>query len=351
MRAAVLKQYKQFEFMDVAVPEPGEKQVLVQVAYAGICGSDMHIYRGEFHSRTKLPMIPGHEFAGTVVRTGEKVRNIKKGDRVAVDPLIWCGKCAACSIGHFPACTSLRLLGVDMDGGFAEYAVADEQMAYILENSISDKHAALVEILSVGFHACNRAGLSKDDTAVIWGAGRVGQSILQAARTRTENTIFMVDLVPSRLKIAADHFNNVIPIDTRNEDPLKVIHEKTGERGVDVAFEAVGHAVKVPERLHPVHGCVQSIRGAGTVCVLGLADDPAPVVMKDLIWREGRIIASRVSHGEFKETIRQMAGGKLQPDILISRVFPLEEVQKAFERVNDVKNEDLKILIKCSGDA
>lgn len=100
----------------------------MQVKYASICGTDQHIFKGELHPRTHGPMIPGHEFAGVITEVGNASKKYQPSDWVAVDPLIWCGKCAACQIQHFPACTSLKLLGVDMEGGFGEFVVADETM-------------------------------------------------------------------------------------------------------------------------------------------------------------------------------------------------------------------------------
>ena len=348
MNAAVLTKYRNIEYLQVPVPSFTDDQVLVKIGYAGICGSDQHIFNGDFHPRTKPNMIPGHEFAGTIVATGKNVENYNIGDRVAVDPIIPCGTCAACELGHFPACTSLKLLGVDTNGGFAEYVTADVNMLYKLDNAISERDAAMVEIFSIGFHACNRAQIKENDTAVIWGAGRVGQSILQAARTKTDNKIIMIDVLPDRLKIAQDNFENVYTVDINRQDPLEVVKQVTNGRGVDVAFEAVGHGKEIKDRVHPVRGCVQSIRGAGTVCVLGLADDPVPLIMKELIWREGRIVASRVSHGEFKEAIHHLSQGHLKPDALISNVISPDKIQDAFIALENEPEKFLKVLIKVA---
>jgi threonine dehydrogenase-like Zn-dependent dehydrogenase len=233
-----------------------------------------------------------------------------------------------------------------MDGGFGEFVVADESMLYRLTPEISDRHAALVEVFSIGFHACNRSGLKAGDSVAIWGTGRIGHSILQAARTKTDITIFMVDILDSRLKIAAGNFENVIPINSAKQDPIAVIKEYTNGRGVDIAFEAVGHAHTLAERPNPVRGCVQSIRGAGTVCVLGLADDPAPLVMKELIWKEAKIIASRVSHGEFAEAIHHLSLGNLKPDCVISLELPAREAQSAFELLDKEPENYIKVLLK-----
>ena len=348
MKAAVLTKYRKIEIQDIPIPSYNDTEVLIKVEYAGICGSDQHIFNGDFHPRTKLPMIPGHEFTGTIVETGKKVKKYKKGNRVTVDPIIWCGQCPACKLKHYPACTTLKLIGVDINGGFAEYVPADESMLYKINNNISDIHAALIEVLSIGFHACNRAGLKKNDSIVIWGAGRIGHCILQAARTKTDNLIFIIDILDSRLNLAKKNFDNIVTINSKKENPIEIIRKKTKNKFVDIAFESVGHATSTPKSPNPIQGCIQSIHGAGTVCILGLADDPVPVTFKELIWREAKIIASRVTHGEFSETIHQLSKKNLKPDILISKEFSLNQTQEAFEKLEKEPENYLKILLNIS---
>jgi threonine dehydrogenase-like Zn-dependent dehydrogenase len=231
----------------------------------------------------------------------------------------------------YPACTSLKLLGVDMDGGFAEYLSVPPHMLFKTAPHLPDEHVALVEIYGIGFHANNRAENKAGDTLAIWGAGRVGQVILQAARTKTNGTIFMVDPLENRLQIAEKFYENVIGINPKKENPVEAIKRHTGGKGVDIAFEAVGHAEEIEGVYTPVRSCIQSLRGGGKVCVLGLGDEPSPVVFKELIWKEAQIITSRVSDGEFTEVIEHLNAGNLEPDALISKVMPGSEIQKAFE--------------------
>ncbi|MFC2138841.1 zinc-binding dehydrogenase [Bacteroidota bacterium] len=346
MNAAVLEDYGQFKWKPATIPVIGKKEVLVKVSYAGICGSDQHIFKGEFHPRTSIPFIPGHEFAGKIVKTGSEVKDFKVGDQIAVDPIVWCGKCPACLRKHYPACSSLKLIGVDMNGGFGEYINVPESLLYAVDSKIPAKHAALIEVLSIGFHACNRAKVEQNDTIVIWGAGKVGQCILQAVRTKTKNTVIMVDIIEKRLKLAKKYYKDIYIINARNEDPVERIKEITGGKGVDIAFEAVGHFQEIKDRVNPIRGCIQSIRGAGTVCVLGLGDEPTPVLMKELIWREAKIIASRVSHGEFAETIENLEKGTLKPDALITDVLHPSDIQQAFEMLDAEPENHLKILLE-----
>jgi threonine dehydrogenase-like Zn-dependent dehydrogenase len=345
MKAAVLTEYNQIEWRDVKKPVCGPGEVLIQVSYACICGSDQHIHKGEFHPRTKTPMIMGHEFTGVIVEVGDEVKGFKTGEKVAPDPIIWCGECPACKIGHYPACTKLKLIGVDSDGGFAQYIALPPSMLYKIPSNIQDEHAALIEVLSIGFHAKNKAGLKKGDTLAIWGSGKVGLSILEAVRTVTDGTVFMIDILDKRLSVGPANYKNVISVNAALENPVERIMKETDGRGVDIAFEAVGHAHEIEGGVNPVRGCVQSIRGAGTVCVLGLGSEPAPVVFKELIWKEGRIVSSRVSHGEFAETIDHLNRGNLKPEALISKTLHASRAQEAFEMLDSSPEDNLKILL------
>ena len=346
MKAAVLTEYNKFEWKEVPDPQIKPNEVLVKVNYASICGSDQHIFTGEFHPRTQLPLIPGHEFAGEIAKTGSQVSDAKKGDRVAVDPIIWCGECPACQIGHYPACTSLKLIGIDMDGGFGEYVAVPEDRLYHLDDNITDKEAALIEVLSIGFHASNRGEVKQGDSIAIWGAGKIGQCILQAIKTKTNGPVFIVDPVESRLEMAQKSYSDITTINPTKENPVERIKKETNGKGVDIAYEAVGHADPIDGVAHPVRSCVQSIRGAGKVVPLGLSDEPAPLNMKELIWKEAQIISSRVSHGEFSESIENLKARKLKAENLITEVLPASQAQEGFRLLEEKPQEHLKILLK-----
>ncbi|MBN1789334.1 MAG: alcohol dehydrogenase catalytic domain-containing protein [Bacteroidales bacterium] len=346
MNAAVLTEYRKIEWKLVDVPQVSGNEVLIKVGYACICGSDQHVFLGEFHPRTTLPLIQGHEFAGAIVETGPDVKNFKPGDRVAVDPIIWCGHCPACQRHHYPACSSLKLVGIDLDGGFSEYMKVPETMLYRVTDKIPDEHAALVEVLSIGFHACKRAKVGAGDSVVIWGAGKVGQSILQAVKTKTQNTVILVDILDERLAIAKKAYGDVSILNATKVNAIDKIKELTGGEGVDIAFEAVGHTKDLPGIINPVRGCIQAIRGAGTVCVLGLSAEPSPIVMRELIWKEGIIMTSRVSHGEFAETIENLNKATLKPDALVTDILHPSNAQHAFEILEEEPHKHLKILLK-----
>ncbi len=345
MKAAVLTEFNHIEWKDVPEPEFGPGEVMIKVSYASICGSDQHVFKGEFGPRVTLPTIQGHEFVGTVAGIGDGVEGFSVGDRVAADPIVWCGSCPACEIGHYPACTSLKLLGIDMDGGFAEFAVAKASMVYHIPSSVSDRHSALCEPYSIGFHANNRAATKPGDICAFFGAGKIGQHIMQAARTITDNQAFVIDINDKRLDIVRKSYPDIVAINALNEDPVEVIREKTDGRGVDIAFEMTGEAREIEGRVHPLREAVRSIRGAGKVCALSLGDQEVSLVMKELIWKEGLLVTSRVCHGEFKEALEHLAKGVLKPDALITSVMHMSEAQKAFEMLENEPENYLKVLL------
>jgi L-gulonate 5-dehydrogenase len=331
---------------EVAKPALMKNSVLVRVKYASICGSDQHIFRGEFHPRTRLPLIPGHEFAGVIEELGSEVMNLSAGEKVTVDPIIWCGTCAACKAGHYPACSSLKLIGIDLDGGFAEFVSVPSHMIYPIPEHISDEHAALVEILSIGFHASARADLGKNDDILIMGSGKVGNSILHAAKTITSGKIIVADILNERLSIASSAFPDIYTVNTTTTDLIAYLKELTGGKGVDIAFEAVGHEVVLEGKYNPVRTCINAIKGGGKICVLGLSDHPSEILMKELIWKEAKIIASRVSHGEFSKAIEALENGSLNPDKMITGILKLEDAQKGFSLLEKDPANHLKILLK-----
>jgi len=346
MKAAVIREYGKIVTEEVQKPSLLDNSVLVRVKYTSICGSDQHLFKGEFHPRTTLPLVPGHEFAGVIEEVGKDVKGFMPGEKVTVDPIIWCGTCPACIEGHYPACNSLKLIGIDLNGGFAEYVSVPYQMVYKVPDHISDEYAALIEILSIGFHASSRAGLRENDDILIVGSGKVGQSILHAAKTITSGKIILADILDERLSIASSAFPDIDTVNIRTNDPIVAINELTQGKGVDIAFEAVGHEVDVEGRYNPVRTCINAIKGGGKVCVLGLSDHPSEILMKELIWKEARIIASRVSHGEFSKVIEALDKGTLNPEKMITGILNLEEAQKGFDLLDKEPAKHLKILLK-----
>ncbi|MBN1894890.1 alcohol dehydrogenase catalytic domain-containing protein, partial [bacterium] len=329
------------------VPRPAVSgsEVLIRVTHASICGSDQHVLRGEMHPRTRLPLIPGHEFAGVVEECGPDAGRLNKGDRVTVDPVIRCGHCPACKRGQHPACASLQVIGIDRDGGFAEFVGVPGDRVHPLPADLTPQQCALIEVMSIGFHALNRSGLKAGDTAAIWGAGKIGQCILQACRTVTDKLV-IVDVLDERLQTAARAVPGCMTVNAGKTDAVRAVREATGGLGVDVAFEAVGHETEIPGSVPPVRASIQAIRGGGTVCVLGLSGRPTELIMRELILKEAVIVASRVSHGEFPKAIEQIRMGTVHPERLVTDVIGPDRIQDAFAWLDRDPAGHLKIILE-----
>lgn len=345
MKAGILYGDREIRLGDA--PEPGIRpdEVLIAPAYAGICGTDLHIYRGEFHSRVAFPAILGHEFGGIVQQTGKNVSGIKAGDRVAVDPILSCHSCPACLSGHINACRSLKLLGVDLDGGFGERVAVPSSRVYLLPESVPLEHVPMVEMYGLGHHILQRGHVQPGETVAILGAGRLGLSVLDVlCHSAGAATTVAVDIHPFRLEkarqLGVDHVINIT-----QEDPLARVAEITKGSGLDCVIECVGHYQAFEGREPPLAQAVNMIRNGGRIVTTGLGEQLTPVHFKTLVLKEAEIIASRVTRGEFPRALRLLAKGLLHPELLITDRMPLREVSKAFEMVDREEPKTIKIVL------
>jgi threonine dehydrogenase-like Zn-dependent dehydrogenase len=345
MKAAVLVARQKIQIKDVPEPKAGRGEVLVAPKYAGICGTDVHIFGGEFEARVKYPTILGHEFAGIVAEVGEGVTSVAAGDKVTADPIIPCMRCVACREGNTSGCRSLKLLGVDADGGFAQYVVAAEERVFRLPERVTVRDAAMVEIFSIGVHATRRGEVDPDDFVVVLGAGRLGLSIISVLKQSSAGTIVATDVRDSRLEIArkvgADYC-----INSAKKDAVKEVMALTDGVGADRVFEAVGHAARAASGLQPVGEAAEMVRNAGRVIVLGQGPEPEPVFWRPFVWKEATMTTSRVTRGEFPRAISMLAKGALNPAPLITHEVPLDYAADAFRLIVEGKEEAVKVLLK-----
>lgn len=346
MRAARTVRERTIRCEDCPEPQTGPHGVKVAVGYAGICGSDIHVYRGEFAGRVQFPTTQGHEFAGTVVEVGDEVTHFKPGDRVAVDPIISCRRCPACLSGRYNACRSLRLLGIDLDGGFAQYVVADEEQCFLVPDSIDDRDAALVEIFSIGMHATAMSRIEPGDTVVVLGGGRVGLAVLQNLALTAAEKVAVVDISRPKLELARA-FGAALTVDARETDAVRAVDDFTGGRGADVVIECIGEAAGgTVGGKSPLAQAVEMVRSAGRITVLGQGPEQYGIPWKMLVWKEATLQCSRVSHGEYPRVIAQMAAGRYRTGPFVSAEYPLEKAAEAFELVDREPPEVVKVMLR-----
>jgi len=238
MQAGVYSGVENLKLQEWPKPELDAGEVLVKVRYAGICGTDMMIHAG-MHPRVVPPRVLGHEIFGAVVETRAAADSkIKVGDRVAVFPLISCGRCAPCREGNAHVCEKLGLIGIDTDGGFAEYVKASPEQLIRVPPSVDDEQAALVEPLSVAVHVVRTSEFTAGDTALVTGAGPIGNLIAQVLRAVGARRVLVSEAKPFRRNLAERMgFAVVNPLETK---PLEAIRSLTGESFADHVFEATG---------------------------------------------------------------------------------------------------------------
>ena len=346
MNAAVLHAVGDLRYERVAVPSPGPGQVLVRVAFCGVCGSDLPrvFVKGTYH----FPTIIGHEFAGIVEACGDGVCGFAPGDRVAVFPLIWCGRCAPCEQGRYVQCVDYDYLGSRSDGGFAEYVVAPHQNLLAVPEGVSLEWAAMTEPAAVALHALRRAGRNLMGRSVaIFGAGPIGLMAAQWARAMGATPIFLFDIVARKLEMARA-LGFALAFDNRADDPAAVIRSTIGGEGVYLAVEGAG----VPQTFVQATTC--TARG-GCMVILGnpAADVTLPAALiSQLMRREVTLVGAWNSDysaagndDDWRAVLGGMAARTIDLEPLISHRVPLRDAADVLRRMRDGSEFFSKVLV------
>ncbi len=342
MKALLLTDYTKLDVTDIPRPEVGPDDLLVRVASCGICGSDVHGYDGSTGRRIP-PIVMGHEASGVVAEAGADVRRFRPGDRVTFDSTISCGTCYFCVGGRLNLCDRRRVLGVSCDeyrqhGAFAEYVAVPERIAYRIPDSLSFDHAALVEPVSIAFHAVGLTRVGLGDTALVVGAGMIGQLVVQTLRAAGCGRIIAVDLDDTRLEQALKHGADHAVNAGSDDVPGQVIG-LTGGRGVDLAFEAVGTAPAI-------QAAVASLRKGGVLGLIGNLTPRVEIPLQSIVTRELSLLGSCASSGEYPACLEMMARGRIDVSPFVSAVAPLEEGAGWFERLHRREPGLIKVVLQ-----
>lgn len=316
------------DLVEVPVPAPGPSDVLVRVAAAGICGTDLHIYRWDPWARSRIrpPRVIGHEFAGTVVRAGQAVTSVAVGDRVAGECHLACGRCARCREGQAHICERLEIIGVDRDGAFAEYVVLPAANAWRLDPEVPFDVAAIMDPLGNAVHTAMAAD-PVGRSVLITGCGPIGLMAIPVCKMAGAALVIASDVTPGRLALAGAMGADLV-LDARAGDVAARVRERTGGEGADAVLEMSGHPSGIRDAL-------QAVRGGGWVGLLGLPGAPVELDLANLvIFKEVRLqgIFGRLMW----RTWEQMAGlllRGLEIRPVITHRLPLERFGEAFERL------------------
>lgn len=318
MRAIVVDRPGSFRVAEVPDPAPRPGEVIIEVSYCGICGTDLHILAGEFPP-TPYPIIPGHEFAGTIVARGPDVKpDLPDGTRVAVDPSLYCGYCRQCRSGHDNLCEHWAAIGDTVSGAFAEFVAVPAVNAYRLPDHLNAQYGAIVEPLSCALHGLRRLGPVLGDPVVVVGVGTMGLLLVQLLMHAGAGPITAVDKVAERLEVARK---------------LGAATTVTDVSALDGARFAVGvDATGVPAAIESVIGLLD--RGA-RMLVFGVS--PADATVRVSPFRvyndELTIVGSMAVLRSFGQAVDLLASGAVDPHLLLAEPLPLAQFGAAVDQV------------------
>lgn len=326
MQVALVTGRERIELREFPEPEPSSGKAVVQIAYCGICGTDLHAFQsGEPYN----PAICGHEWSGTVA-AADRQSSVREGDRVAIGIAGACGRCGACARGDHARCESAfaGLIGVGPlaapHGGFASAIAIDAARLYPVADSIDDRHAAMLEPATIALHAVRRTPLRLGDSVVVIGGGPIGLLVMQCARAAGAGHLVLIEPQPERRALAAQLGADCI-INPSTEDSSARITQATGHNGADVVFECAGIPATIDQ-------AVTLCRRGGVVSLVGVPNEPAQINGAGWLIKEVRLVASLgYQREEFELTQALVMDGRLQLAPLHTATVALKDIAGAFE--------------------
>ena len=337
MKAMVLTAPGELVLNDVVKPRQDASQVLVRVTHSGLCGTDYKIYSGAIPVRH--PLIMGHEMAGEVVESGSS--ELRPGDRVIVDPELYCGTCFYCFAGQTNLCPNGVLLGRDADGGFAEYVVAPRSQVFPLPDAIDPQTAPLIQVLTTCLHAQRQIEIFPGESVVVIGLGVTGQIHCQLAKARGASPVIGIEPNEWRRGVAAKLGVDVTL--ASGEGNVQRVLDATNGRGADVVIEATGIGPVIAD-------AINMARPGGRILLFGITT--APEVrwpFYQLYFKELTLYSSRAAKSEdYPASIDLVARGVVQLKPLVSDVMPLGELKAAIGMLVSDSAQRLKIIMDHS---
>ncbi len=337
MRAAVYLGNQTFRVQEHEPRPPGPGEVQLDVAYVGICGTDLHIKHGAMDGRVTIPAVIGHEMSGTVRAVGDGVGGFGPGEAVTVMPLDWCGRCPACLAGHQHVCHDLVFVGIDSAGAMQESWTVPERLLVRLPDGLALDHAALTEPLAVAVHDVRRGQVRRGERVLVVGGGPIGLLIACVA-TAERADVLISEPNPYRRGVAERL--GISTVDPATTDVAEEVLSWTGGAGVDVSFEVSGSPSGLRAATH-------ALRVRGRVVVVAIHPEPVPVDLHRMFWRELELVGARVyERADFERASRMLAGADIPAAPLISAVQPLDRIADAFAALES-GGEVVKVLIEC----
>ena len=328
------------ELRDVPEPKPGLNEVKIKVEAVGICGSDLHIFKGDIGIPTKVPFIIGHEFSGVITEVGRNVSRFKGGERVtAENSRSVCGHCLYCMTGNYNLCTERRATGYAFDGAYAEYCVVPEERVHPLPDNVDFVTAALSDPSACAYHAVQElTGIDAGDIVLITGAGAMGLFSLQYVKANGGIAIITgLDKDKKRLDIAKD-LGADVRVNVSKENLAEIVRGATGGAGVDVSLECSGAEPAAKQ-------CLELLRRQGKYCQIGIFGRPITFDLDKVLYGEIRLIGSfSQKFTAWKEAIKLFSQGKIKAKPLVTDILPLEQWEEGFRK--SFSGEAIKVVFK-----
>jgi len=320
--------------------DPEADQVEINVAFCGICGTDLHVYLGHMDARIGDHRVIGHEMSGVVSAIGANVSNISVGDHVVVRPLDACGKCPACQRNFKHVCQNLDFLGLDTDGAFQEKWTVPAHTIHKLPKTVPLQHAALIEPAAVACHSIRRGRVQAAEDVLVIGGGPIGMLVAMVAKNVGAN-VTVSEINTHRLAMAKKL--GIETIDPTNTDAAKIILENTNNKGADVVFEISGTQPGVDLM-------TAAVATRGRVVMVAIHASKQEVDLFQFFWKEIEMLGARVYEREdYNEAIHLISNGGIDAKELITSTQKLADIGTAFAELSGNPNA-MKTLIKCSGD-
>ncbi len=341
MKAAVFKEPYKFSIVHMDKPVPQKGEVLVKVMAAGICGSDIGPFAGRDIDRRQPGIIMGHEAAGIVETPGDKLGEWRTGDRVAINPQIYCNECSHCKTGAYNLCNNMLLIGSSkrkfLHGAMCEYICISRKQLLRLPDSVGFDEGAMLDPVGNAIRVIRKGNVEIGHKVVVIGCGAIGLIILQAAGIAGAGEVIAVSRSNRKsalaLEIGASHF-----VDSSNkEKALESINEYTQGKGADVVIDAAGFD-------HTYDFAVSCCKKGGKIVALGYDGTHLNFPLTNLVFKEIQLIGSTGFVGESSLALEYLSKGRIRLDKIITNRFPLEKTQNAFEAV--YSGDEIKVIIR-----
>lgn len=328
---------KQIEFRQVPIPEPGPDQVLVKIMKIGICGSDIHVYHGT-HPFTSYPVTQGHELSAKVVKMGENVTGFTEGQKVTIEPQVFCGECYPCRHGKYNLCEELKVMGFQTTGTASEYFAVDASKVTPLPENLTYNEGAMIEPLAVTVHAAKRFAELKGAKVAILGCGPIGILLAQSCKALGAASVMITDVSDYRLSLAKTCGAD-FAVNTLHKDFGEAMVEAFGPDKADVIYDCAGNDITMGQ-------AIKYARKGSVIILVAVFGKIANVDLAVLNDHELDLNTTMMyRHEDYVDAIRLVGEGKIQLKPLMSKHFAFRDFLQAYEYIDNNRETTMKVLI------